>query len=240
MSLFSPSDRLPSSRGDVAQQRCRIALLNPNTNSHTTALMLACARGEAPAGVVIEGHTAPRGCSMITNPVELDAAAAVVVELGTELGLIGYAGIIVAGFGDPGLSALRERVKAPVTGLAEASIAEAASGGRRFSIVTVTPELEASLRAAAMRNGGAGVLASIRFTAGPLAQVMATPAGLAGALLESCRLAVSEDRAAAIVIGGGPLARAANEIAGHLGVPVIDPVAAAIRLASARAGGLTR
>lgn len=217
----------------------RIALLNPNTSARTTELMLACARRAAPPGVLIDGRTAPRGCAMITNQADLDHAAEVVSDYGLEVAAQGFDAIIVAGFGDPGLTGLRKRIALPVTGLAEAGIGEAARGGRRFSIVTVTPELETSLRAAAIRHGDEGRLASIRFTSGPLAKVMDTPAGLEDALFTSCLEAVTDDEAQAIVIGGGPLAQAAAALAERLRVPVIDPVAAAVRLACER-GGIIR
>lgn len=214
----------------------RIALLNPNTRTLTTELMLACARRVAPPGVLIEGRTAPRGCSMITHQADLDHAAEVVAEYGVEVAAQGFDAIIVAGFGDPGLQRLRQQITMPVTGLAEAGIGEAAQGGRRFSIVTVTPELEASLRAAALHYGGDGVLASVRFTRGGLSEVMQTPAALQSALHEACVVAMADDGAQAIVIGGGPLAQAAAAIAAQLKIPVIDPVAAAVRLACARGG----
>lgn len=214
----------------------RIALFNPNTSASTTELMLTCARRAAPPTVLIDGRTAPHGCAMITNQADLDRAAEVVADHGQEIAAQGFDAIIVAGFGDPGLDPLRQRISLPVTGLAEAGIGEAARGGRRFSIVTVTPELETSLRAAAIRHGSEGTLASIRFTSGPLAKVMNTPAGLEDALLISCIEAISQDAAQAIVIGGGPLARAATALAARLKVPVIDPVAAAVQLACERGG----
>lgn len=217
----------------------RIALLNPNTSASTTELMLSCARRAAPPSVLIDGRTVPHGCAMITNQADLDQAAEVVADYGQEIAAQGFDAIIVAGFGDPGLDPLRRRIKLPVTGLAEAGIGEAARGGRRFSIVTVTPELEASLRAAAIRHGSEGMLASIRFTSGPLAKVMDTPAGLEDALLRGCIEAIDMDAAQAIVIGGGPLAQAAGALAARLNVPVIDPVAAAVQLACER-GGILR
>lgn len=216
-----------------------IALLNPNTSEATTELMLRSARHVLPASVEIAGRTAPRGCAMITTPDELDAAAAVVADHGAALAAEGFDAIIIAGFGDPGLDALRARMRIPVTGLAEAGIAAAAEGGRRFSIVTVTPALEDSLRAAALRHGRAGTFASVRFTTAPLHAVMQTPAGLAAALLETTLRAVREDGAEAVVIGGGPLAQAASAIAAELQIPVIDPVAAAVILACKRLPGPT-
>ena len=54
-------------------------------------------------------------------------------------------------------------------------------------------------------------------------------ARLDAALLEASLRAVAQDGARAIVIGGGPLAGAANRIASQVPVPLIEPVAAAVR-----------
>ena len=62
---------------------------------------------------------------------------------------------------------------------------------------------------------------------------METPEQLEAALLAACEQAVDLDGAQAIVIGGGPLARAARALARRLPVPVIDPVQAAVRRACA-------
>jgi allantoin racemase len=142
--------------------------------------------------------------------------------------------LIISGFGDPGLDVVRKSVAMPVTGLAEAGITEAAQGGRRYSIVTVTPKLLNCLSLSAQIHGKAGKLASIRFTAGALGEVMFTPEKLEEALLQACQIAITQDAAQAIVIGGGPLAAAAAALSKKLHVPVIDPVAAAIRLSYQR------
>lgn len=208
----------------------RIALINPNTSTEATELMLASATQALPAGCSVEGRTAPRGQPLITHQDALDEAAQVMVDYGVQVAAEGFDALIISGFGDPGLAALRLRVSLPVHGIAEAGIAEAAQGGRRYSIVTVTPDLRDSLLRAAQAHGGAGTLASIRFTQAPLDAVMSTPQALEAALFEACQDAMKHDGAQAIVIGGGPLAKAARDIADRLHIPVIDPVSAAIRL----------
>jgi allantoin racemase len=210
---------------------CRIALINPNTSTQATDLMLASARQGLPAHVRVEGRTVRQGPTLITHPKALDEAARIVADYGVEVAAEGFDALIISGFGDPGLEALRQRVNIPVFGIAQASITEAAQGGRRYAIVTVTPDLFASLLQAANTHGQAGKLASIRFTDGPLADVMTTPQNLQAALLAACETAVTVDGAQAIVIGGGPLAQAAQAIAQQLHIPVIDPVASAMRLA---------
>lgn len=208
----------------------RIALINPNTSTQATELMLVSARQALPAGFSVEGRTAPCGQPMITHQAALDEAAHVMTDYGAQVAAEGFDALIISGFGDPGLATLRQRVSLPVHGIAEAGIAEAARGGRRYSIVTVTPDLHDSLLLAAKAHGLQGTLASIRFTQAPLDAVMSTPQALEAALFEACQDAMHHDGAQAIVIGGGPLAKAARDIANRLHIPVIDPVSAAIRL----------
>ncbi|GAB4061102.1 aspartate/glutamate racemase family protein [Uliginosibacterium sediminicola] len=219
----------------------RIALLNPNTNDDTTQMMLGIAQQALlPASrVLIEGRTAPRGQSLIVNEPALAEAAQVVQEYGPQVAAEGFDALIVAAFGDPGLTALREQLAIPVTGIAEAGIAEAAAGGRRYSIVSTTPELRNSLQYLAGRYGHADSLVSIRITRGEVQRVMQDPLRMAEALLDSCRDAIELDGAEAIVIGGGPLASAARAIAALLGVPVIEPVVAAVRLSLQRCTATT-
>jgi len=212
----------------------RIALLNPNTNSVTTQVMTAIAAECAAGRALIDGRTVPFGPPIITTPAGLAHAAKQVVDTGRSLRHERFAGIIIAGFGDPGLADLRRVLDIPVTGIAEAGMAEAAAGGRRFSIVTTTPDLEQAIRETARTYGHETVLASVRITPGVAEVTMADPEGLAEALLCACVAAISEDGAAAIVIGGGPLALAARAIIRHVPVPLIEPVQAGARLAVRR------
>jgi Asp/Glu/hydantoin racemase len=212
----------------------RIALLNPNTNVDITRMMLDIARQAVPAGAVLEGRTAPTGRRLISDEAGLEEAAQVVAACGVVLEAEGFDAIIISGFGDPGLRALRARVSVPVTGIAEAGITEASAGGRRYSIVTTTPALYASLLQTATAYGYGASLASIRITDGDMQANMRDAQTMAAALLHSCRQAIDVDGAEAIVLGGGPLASAAQIIAPQLDVPVIEPVSAAVRLAWSR------
>lgn len=208
----------------------RIALLNPNTSTATTEAMLAIARNAAGALLSVEGRTARSGAPLITTEAMLASAAAVVAKIGPEIAAEGFGAIVIGGFGDPGLEALRSLVGIPVTGIGESSMAEAAAGGRRFSIVTTTPDLAGSIRAAAARYGHADRLVSVRITDGDTISVMSDAKRLESALLATCAQAI-EDGAQSIVIGGGPLAAAAVAIAANVPVHVIEPVGAGVRQA---------
>jgi allantoin racemase len=214
----------------------RIALLNPNTSTRSTELMLASALAAAPEGVQIEGRNVDHGAELIADEAALHQASLAVQAMAPSLAAEGFDAIIVAGFGDPGVDALRQSQALPVTGIGEAGISEAARGGLRYAIVTVTPELHASLVAAAHASAPASQFAGVRYTEGDRKAVMHSPIGLQQALLDACRVAVEADGAQAIVIGGGPLAHAAQAIGSTLQLRVVDPVRAAVHLACARAG----
>ncbi|MDQ8020949.1 MAG: aspartate/glutamate racemase family protein [Moraxellaceae bacterium] len=213
----------------------RIALINPNASAAVTAMMLGIARRAVPADaqgrLTLEGFSASEGPPLITDEAALADAAAAMPARVTAIAAEGFDGFIIAGFGDPGLLAVRQQLAQPVTGIAEAGMAEAASGGRRFAIVTTTTALHDSLIRTAHDYGHADALAAVRITPGDVHAVMNDPARMAEALLACCEQAVRLDGAEAIVLGGGPLASVAEGIGARIGVPLVEPVAAAVRLA---------
>ena len=207
-----------------------VVLLNPNTSIAATRTMMAAVGPDAIPGYRIEGRTVPSGVALITNPAQLKAAIPVTVQTGASVAAEGAAGIVVAGFGDPGLFELRECVSIPVVGIAEAGMLEAAREERRFSVVTTTPSLSASIRTMAERYGIGHFLASVRITPGDPASLMTDPRRLEEALAQLADEAIRLDDVGAIVVGGGPLAAAARAISCRFHIPVIEPVPAALRL----------
>jgi allantoin racemase len=222
--------------GASMRRPVRIVLLNPNTSVVATDVMLAVARRVAPPGVHVEGRTLAQGEALIAEPQSLARAGDGVVARAPALMADGFDSLIVAGFGDPGLVQLKVSWGAAVTGLGEAGIREAAEGGRRYAIVTVTPALHANLVQAAHAHAPPAQLAGVRYTRGHPEHLLQSPQDLQAALLEACEAAVRLDGAEAIVIGGGPLAGAAEALSEQLSVCVVNPVGAAVRLVCARLG----
>jgi len=206
----------------------RIVLVNPNTTEALTALMVEIAREAAPPGVAVDGLTAQSGAPLITCDAELDAAAGAVRALVPELAQVADA-VIVSAFGDPGADDLRDMLSRPVIGIAEAAMRTAAHGGRRFAVVTHTGRLVRRMAARADQIGLGAQCAGVLATAGDPAALMAVPADLEDALHALAVRAVAERGAEAIVIGGGPLGRAARALSQRLAVPVIEPIPEAVR-----------
>ena len=211
----------------------RIALVNPNTNAGTTAAMVSIAADTAGARTRVEGHTARFGVPLITEPGALDRAAEAVAALAPAL--TEADAVIVAAFGDPGLAALRAALDVPVTGIAEAGMAEAGVNGRPFAVVTTTPKLAPRIGATAARYGHLG-FAGTWTTDGDPTVLTADADALADALGRAIRCAADSGRAEAVVIGGGPLAMAAKALSATAPVPLVEPVPAAVRLSFLRLG----
>jgi Asp/Glu/hydantoin racemase len=206
----------------------RIVLVNPNTSADATSLMLAIARKHLTAGHSIEGLTAPVGTPLIVDADQLNVAAAAVATMAPILAPRAD-GVIVSAFGDPGADVLGVLLTVPVAGIAECAMREAAAGGRRFSIVTTTPRLVSAIRSCAERLGLHGQLAGICTTDGPMEALMADHAMLVAALDRAARVAVDRDGVEAVIIGGGPLAAAAECLGKRSSVPIVEPVPAAVR-----------
>jgi Asp/Glu/hydantoin racemase len=203
-----------------------IRLINPNASTATTAMMADLVAAELPPGFRVQAVTAGTGPLMIVTEAELEAAGPGVVAFGDDMA--GVDGVIVAAFGDPGLEGLRARVRVPVVGIFEASCREAAEGGRRFGIATVTPGLEAILDRKVGWLGLAERFTGTRLTDGDPRALAEDPARLEAALgVEVARC--FDDGADAVIIGGGPLGRAAVGLGRQFDRPVIAPLAAAAR-----------
>ncbi|MGW6389016.1 aspartate/glutamate racemase family protein [Streptomyces sp. NPDC055103] len=211
-------------------------LINPNTSTATTAMMTAIARrtlGATSGALSVRGVTVPRGSGMLTDPAALRAAAPEVLAAGLRAAAAGdCAALLVGAFGDPGLEALRAATGLPVAGLGEAALLEAAVGGRPFGIATTTPLLADAIAERVETLGLAGRYTGIRLTAGAPERLSADPSLLLDRLERAVLACAERDGARAVVIGGGPLGEAAEELRTRCAVELVAPIPAACRVLS--------
>jgi Asp/Glu/Hydantoin racemase len=135
--------------------------------------------------------------------------------------------VIVSAFGGPGIDELRKQLTQPVW-IAESAMRQAVRGQRRFSVLTTTPQL---VRAITWRAQGLGFgprLASVQVADEPLEMLMSHEERLIAALVRAADIAVRQDGAEAVIVGGGPLA-AADRLRRLLSVPVVESTPTAVR-----------
>ncbi|MEJ6783886.1 aspartate/glutamate racemase family protein [Aminobacter sp. Piv2-1] len=204
-----------------------ILLINPNSSHATSDMMHAIARKAATGRMAVAIATATRNPPMIVNGLQLEASAEQVIEIGCEHD-DECMGIVVSAFGDPGLAALRQRVGVPVVGICEASMIEASRGGRRFGVATSTPDLTDAIAGRARDLGLAHLYTGIRCTPGDPIAVAGDEKLLRQSLGEAVRECIELDGAEAVIIGGGPLGQAAEQLQPLFETPVIAPIPCAI------------
>ncbi len=205
-----------------------ILLINPNTSARSTDMMVSIARPLLPAGIEIVGTSATRGAAMILDEETLAEAADEVIRIGAERAGSCHA-IIVAAFGNPGASRLREILSIPVVGIGEAAMREAASGDRRFGVATTTPDLVRSIEAGVHDLGLAGHFTGVRVPEGDPLAFAADPVAQDIGLAEAATACVETDGAEVVVIGGGPLSDTAARLRTRLRHSIVEPLPAAIQ-----------
>lgn len=206
----------------------RLLLINPNISQSVSDLIHQEALRTASPGTQVEVVTARFGVAYIETRFESLIGAYATAELAAEHHADADA-IVVAAFGDPGLSGLREALPIPVTGLTEAALASVHMLGHRFSIIAISQRIQAWYREVVDSYGFSSRLASIRALDRPLSSIGGVQQEHMDALKALAERAVREDGAEAIVLAGAPLAGLARAIKGELPVPVVDGVSSAVR-----------
>ncbi|HSD38077.1 MAG TPA: aspartate/glutamate racemase family protein [Rhodocyclaceae bacterium] len=210
----------------------RALIINPNTSSAVTAMLLEHVGGMLGtmkgAAWKVRGVTASFGAEYIASEAAYAVATHAALDTFAQTAQREDAVVLIGCFGDPGLEALRELSPVPVIGLAEAAMKEAAEFGR-FAIVTGGPRWAPILRRRAQAAGLAGQLARTYILEASGAELAADREAAVGLLALACEEAMETSKPDAIILGGAALAGIGDLLADHLGLPVIDSVSAAAR-----------
>lgn len=220
-----------------------ILVINPNTTTSVSALLLQHGQSLVGTNTQVCVVTARFGAPYISCESSYAIAGHAVLDAWAHAlsdGNMAPDALLIGCFGDPGLFALREASPAPVTGLAEAALTEAARHGR-FAIVTGGARWKPMLERLTQSLGLAPSLGGILTVAATGAQLAQDPVAARALLADACQQAVKDFNVDAIVLGGAGLAGLAAQIQPLVSVPVIDSVMAgmqhALYLATHAPGG---
>jgi len=208
----------------------KILLLNPNTTSEVTDLLYAAGSRVVSVGTELVAMTAKRGVPYIATRAEAQIGGAIALEMLAEAGS-GFDAAIIAAFGDPGLFGARELFSYPVVGMSEAAMLTACMVGRKFAIVTFSRVLAPWYQECVAMHGLETRCAGIRALGESFQSISNVQAEKEDALVRLANLAVDEDGADVVILSGAPLAGLADKVKNRISVPVIDPIAAAVRQA---------
>jgi allantoin racemase len=211
----------------------RILIVNPNTTASMTEAIGRVGRAVAAAGTEI----------IAVNPVDGPASiegyydeAFSIPGLLAEIAkgeAIGVSAHVIACFDDTGLEAARCASSAPVIGIGEASFHVASMLGHRFSVITTLSRSIAVIENNLLKYGLAGRCAKVRACELPVLSLDDPTSNAAAKISAEIELAKQEDKAEVIVLGCAGMAELAARLAARHGLPVIDGVASAVKLAEA-------
>jgi allantoin racemase len=213
----------------------KLLVVNVNTTASMTAAIADSARSVASPGTEIVGLTPAVGAESVEGNFESYLAAVAVMSA-----VVTYDGpfdaVVQAGFGEHGREGLQELLDVPVVDITEAAGHVASLIGHRYSVVTTldrtVPLIEDRLLLAGLRER----CASVRSSGLTVLQLEEDPETAVKAIVREAELAVRDDRAEVICLGCGGMAGLDEAVRQATGVPVVDGVTAAVKLAESLVG----
>jgi allantoin racemase len=208
----------------------RILVVNVNTTTAMTDAIAASARAVAGHGTEIVPLTPEFGADSVEGNFESYLAAVAVMDAVTRYPEP-FDAVVQAGFGEHGREGLQELLDVPVVDITEAAGHVASLLGHRYSVVTTldraVPLIEDRLKLAGLDSR----CASVRSSGLTVLQLEQDPDLTVKTIVREADLAVRHDKAEVICLGCGGMAGLDEAVRAETGVPVVDGVTAAIKLA---------
>jgi allantoin racemase len=208
----------------------RIKIVNPNTTASFTELCLSAGRAVAAPGTQLLGGQPSSGTPSVESHVDEAVATLGVVEQVRAGEADQVDGYVIACFGDTGIAAAREVAVGPVVGMTEAALYTAALIAPVFSIVTLPMRTRVFAERVLWQAGLERRCPSIRTIDIDVLDCEDEAADVFEPFIAEAKRAITEDHAEAIILGCAGLQPLVARLEAALGVPVIEGVAAAVKL----------
>lgn len=211
----------------------KILVVNPNTSATMTETIAEAARRAAAHGTEIVAATSAMGPASIEGYYdEAFAVPGLLAEI-FRAEAAGADGAVIACFDDTGLDAARAMANIPVVGICEAALRLGSLVAHRLSVVTTLPRSIAPLEMLVQRYGMAG-RAFVHASGVPVLGLEEESAR--DRLISAIGRAIERDGSDAVVLGCAGMADLTEELSQKFERPVIDGVAAAVKLIEALVG----
>ncbi|MGW6644110.1 aspartate/glutamate racemase family protein [Streptomyces iakyrus] len=216
----------------------RIVVTNCNTTQEMTEEIVRGARAAAGPGTTVTGLTPAWGPASAEGWLDSYLSAAAVLDTLRTYDSAPYDAVVMAGFGEHGREGVRELVDVPVVDITEAAAHLACLLGRRYGVVTTLErsrgQIEDSLETAGVARNCAAVVGT-GLNVLDLGDDERTETAFLAAAERACAAG-----AEVLVLGCAGMTGLQRAVGEKLGLPVVDGVAAAVKLAeSLVALGLT-
>jgi allantoin racemase len=214
----------------------RILVVNPNTTRSMTEKIGAAARAVASPGTEVTAVSPAMGPASVEGFYDEAFAVPGVVDEVRKGEAAGFDGYVVACFDDTGVDAARCLARGPVLGIAEAAMHVAAVVAGSFTIVSTLARSAPALEHLVVKHGFERRCRRVRTAEVPVLALEEPGSGAVDRLRAEIARAVAEDQCEAIVLGCAGMADLNARLAAEFGLPVVDGVAAAVKLVEAVVG----
>lgn len=208
----------------------KISVINPNTTSEMTAAIGEAAARSAGPSTELLIRQATHGPAAIEGPFDGAMCLPGLLQALQNAEAEGAAAHVIACFDDTGLDAARALSKRPVIGVGEAAFHLASLVSQEFCVVTTLSRSVPTLRANVLRYGFERRCPQILASDIPVLDLHRPESGARDKIAALMAQAIVNGAEAA-VLGCAGMADFAADLQRDLGVPVIDGVDAAVRLA---------
>ncbi|MGW0760074.1 aspartate/glutamate racemase family protein [Streptomyces sp. NPDC002814] len=212
----------------------RIVVTNCNTTQEMTAEIVRGARAAAGPGTTVTGLTPAWGPESAEGWLDSYLSAAAVLDTLRTYEGPAYDAVVLAGFGEHGREGVRELVDVPVVDITEAAAHLACLLGRRYGVVTTLErsrgQIEDSLETAGVGRNCAAVVGT-GLSVLDLGDAERTEAAFLTAAERACAAG-----AEVLVLGCAGMTGLQRAVGEKLGIPVVDGVGAAVKLAESLVG----
>jgi allantoin racemase len=211
-----------------------VTVINPNTTASMTHAIGEAARAAALPTTTIVATNPDSGPASIEGYYdEVFSIPGLIAEMKKAKGTDAF---VIACFDDTGLDAARSLADVPVIGIGEAAMHMATLVATRFSVITTLKVSVPALEHNVHKYGFGARCGRVRACEVPVLALEDPASGARAKISAEIVRAMDEDAAEAIVLGCAGMAELAASLASEHGLPVIDGVAAAVKLAEAMIG----
>lgn len=210
----------------------QLLVVNPNTSEPVLDVILESARQRAQPGTEIAGMRSPNGTRNIDSAYgDYMSAPHMIEAVRRRVAAEPPDAVVLAGFGNVGIFALKEILEVPVVSISEASMAMACLLGHRFTTLTMLEQFIPYQEDLVRLYGFEAKCASVRAINVNVEKAAIERERTLAELTDQVHRIVAEDRAEVVILACAGLCGYDADLTRVSGVPVIDPVVAGVKMA---------
>ena len=219
----------------------KLLVINPNSSETVTGAILQSAQRAASAGTELVAVTTKGGTRNIDSAFGDYMSGSYMIRTCLEAVPVHRPdAVVLAGFGRVGIDALKEALTIPVVSISEASMAMACLLGHRFTTLTMLQQFIPYQQDLVRYYGFEAKCASVRAINVNVEECVTERERTLRELSAEIRKVVTEDRAEVVILACAGLCGYDQDLTKLAGVPVLDPVAVAVKVAESFVGlGIT-